>query len=111
MKIIRRVFVLLLAICSPTLLAQAPTAAPTTKDPTSAADTGPLIVDVKPAPYRGQIYDNVNLGHGRFDMKNASVLDLVTWAFEKYDYAVLGGPTWIDLDRFRWDRRGRRSRT
>jgi uncharacterized protein (TIGR03435 family) len=100
MKIIRRVFVLLLAICSPTLLAQAPTAAPTTKDPTSAADTGPLIVDVKPAPYRGQIYDNVNLGHGRFDMKNASVLDLVTWAFEKYDYAVLGGPTWIDLDRF-----------
>ena len=81
------------------LLAQA-SAAPAAKDPASAPDTGPLIVDVTPAPYRGQIYDNVNLGHGRFDMKNASVLDLVTWAFNKYDYAVLGGPTWIDLDRF-----------
>jgi uncharacterized protein (TIGR03435 family) len=81
------------------LLAQA-SASPAPKDPASAPDTGPLIVDVTPSPYRGQIYDNVNLGHGRFDMKNASILDLVTWAFNKYDYAVLGGPTWIDLDRF-----------
>jgi uncharacterized protein (TIGR03435 family) len=100
LKIVRRGAALLLVLCSPALFAQAPAAAPAAKDPASAPDTGPLLVDVKPAPYRGQIYDNVNLGHGRFDMKNASILDLVTWAFDKYDYAVLGGPTWIDLDRF-----------
>jgi uncharacterized protein (TIGR03435 family) len=99
MKIIRRAFPLVLVFCSSVLLAQA-SASPATKDQVSAPDTGPLIVDVKPAPYRGQIYDSVNLGHGRFDMKNASILDLITWAFNKYDYAVLGGPTWIDLDRF-----------
>jgi uncharacterized protein (TIGR03435 family) len=97
MKIIRRALGSSLVFCCSLLPAQAPS---TQKDAAPAADAGPLIVDVKPAPYRGQIYDNVNLGHGRFDMKNASILDLVTWAFDKYDYAVLGGPTWIDLDRF-----------
>jgi uncharacterized protein (TIGR03435 family) len=97
MKIIRRAFPLLFAFCSPLLFAQAPAAQ---KDPASPPDTGPLIVDAHPAPYRAMIYPQTNLGHGRFDMKNASVLDLVTFAFDKYDYAVLGGPTWIDFDRF-----------
>jgi uncharacterized protein (TIGR03435 family) len=46
------------------------------------------------------IYQQFNLGHGRFDMMNSSILDLVSWAFNKRDYAILGGPTWIDLDRF-----------
>jgi uncharacterized protein (TIGR03435 family) len=96
MKIIRRAFTLLV-FCSPILLAQAPAAQ---KDPASKPDTGPLIVDVHPAPYRAIIYPQTNLGHGRFDMKNASILDLVTFAFDRYDYAVLGGPTWIDFDRF-----------
>jgi uncharacterized protein (TIGR03435 family) len=96
MKIIRRAFPLLLALCSLTLLAQPP-AAPKGSSP---ANSGPLIVDAHPAPYRGTINPQTNLGHGRFDMKNASVLDLVTFAFDKYDYAVLGGPTWIDFDRF-----------
>jgi uncharacterized protein (TIGR03435 family) len=90
-------FALLLASFVPQLLAQAPA---TAKDAPPPAATGPLIVDVIASPYRGQIYNNSNLGHGRFDMKNATVLDLVTRAFDKYDYAVLGGPTWIDLDRF-----------
>jgi len=66
----------------------------------ATTDSGPLLVDVTPAPYRGQIYGNINLGHGRFDYRNASILDLVTWAYNQRDYAVLGGPTWIDLDHF-----------
>ena len=72
----------------------------TPKDSPSSQDTGPLVVDAHAAPYRGNIYPQTNLGHGRFDMKNASILDLVTFAFDKYDYAVLGGPTWIDFERF-----------
>ena len=83
-----------------------PTAAAANDAPSAAkaaaptSDPGPLLVDITPAPYRGQIYGNINLGHGRFDYRNASILDLVTWAFDQRDYAVLGGPTWIDLDRF-----------
>jgi uncharacterized protein (TIGR03435 family) len=78
------------------LFAQTPAPAKDAQPPAA----GPLIVDVHPAPYRAIVYPQTNLGHGRFDMKNASVLDLVTFAFGKYDYAVLGGPTWIDFDRF-----------
>jgi uncharacterized protein (TIGR03435 family) len=87
----------LFAACSMTLSAQ--TAVPA-KDAASTQNPGPLIVDARPAPYRGMIYPDINLGHGRFDYRNGSVLDLVTWAFDRYDYAVLGGPTWVDLDRF-----------
>lgn len=94
MKITCRAIPLVFASCAAVLFAQAPA-----KD-APAAPTGPLIVDVHPSPYRGMIYAQSNLRHGRFDMRNASVLDLITFAFDKYDYAVLGGPTWIDFDRF-----------
>jgi uncharacterized protein (TIGR03435 family) len=97
MKILSRAFALFIASWTPVMLAQAPAPA---KDAAPPADTGPLLVDAKPAPYRGSISGSINLGHGRFDYRNASVLDLITWAYDKYDYAVLGGPTWIDLDRF-----------
>lgn len=96
MRIVSRTLALLFLPWAAMLFAQTP--APGKDAPPPA--TGPLMVDAHPSPYRAIIYPQTNLGHGRFDMKNASVLDLVTWAFDKYDYAVLGGPTWIDLDRF-----------
>jgi uncharacterized protein (TIGR03435 family) len=97
MKILCIAAALLLAPSASILLAQGPVPA---KDQVQPVPTESLIVDAHPAPYRAIIYPQTNLGHGRFDMKNASILDLVTFAFDKYDYAVLGGPTWIDLDRF-----------
>ena len=95
MKILRLAVAVLLSPSVSILAAQPP---PPAKD--ASGPPVPLIVDAHPAPYRAIIYPQTNLGHGRFDMKNASVLDLVTFAFDRYDYAILGGPTWIDLDRF-----------
>ena len=97
MKILRIAVALLLASSASMSLAQTPVPA---KEQAPPASTGPLIVDAQPAPYRAIIYPKTNLGHGRFDMKNASVLDLITFAFNQQTYAVLGGPNWIDFDRF-----------
>lgn len=93
MKSLRLAAAVLLFPSASLLAAQTPAAAKDTLAPH-------LVVDVHPAPYRAIIYPQSNLGHGRFDLRNASILDIVTEAFNKYDYAVLGGPTWIDLDRF-----------
>lgn len=78
------------------LLAQTPVPA---KDQ-AAGGTEPLAVDVHASPYRAKVYYSMNLGHQRFDMRDASVLDLITFAFNREDEAVLGGPPWITFDHF-----------
>ena len=92
-----RAIAVLLAVCSPVLAAQTPAA---TKDPSPAPDTGPLIVDVHASPYRAKTYYSQNIGHHRFDMRDATILDLISFAYDRRDDTILGGPTWIDLDRF-----------
>jgi uncharacterized protein (TIGR03435 family) len=96
MNVFRLVAALLLAPSPTILLAQTP--APAKDVPTPA--TGPLIVDVHASPYRAKVYYSMNLGHQRFDMRDASIMDLITFAYDREDDAVLGGPTWIDWDRF-----------
>jgi uncharacterized protein (TIGR03435 family) len=92
-----RAFALLAAVSAPILLAQVPAAA---KDTAPPAATGPLIVDVHASPYRAKTYYTQNLGHQRFDMRDATILDLIEEAYERRDETVLGGPTWISFDRF-----------
>jgi uncharacterized protein (TIGR03435 family) len=98
MSTICRAFSLLILTCAPLLTAQAPAAAG--KDVSPAADTGPLIVDVLASPYRAKTYSTQNIGHHRFDMRDATILDLIAFAYDRRDDTILGGPTWIDLDRF-----------
>ena len=61
---------------------------------------GPLIVDVHPSPYRATIFYRMNLGHQRFDMRDATLLDLIVFAYGREPAAILGGPSWIDFDHF-----------
>ena len=99
-KIARPAFALILALfvpCVPMLLAQAPVAA---KDAAPPALTDPFIVDVHPSPYRSTIYYRTNIGHQRFDMRDATMLDMIALAYSREDQAILGGPTWIDFDHF-----------
>ncbi len=96
MTILRLAAALLVASSVSSLLAQS--AAPAKDAP--AAATGPLVVDVHPSPYRAVVYSRMNLGHQRFDMRDASILDLITFAYGREEGAILGGPTWIDFDRF-----------
>jgi len=89
-----------LRIAAALLLAQ--THVPATNPP--APD--PLIVDAHPAPYRPSINLTVNIGKQRFDMRNATIVNMIDFVHGhedddgREDPAILGGPTWIDFDRF-----------
>jgi uncharacterized protein (TIGR03435 family) len=102
MKIAFRTSAVLFAFFPSLLLAQTSGTAPAAKDAptTAAAAAGPVVADIKPAPYRAKIYYSQNLGHHRFDMRDATILDLIAFAYDRRDDTILGGPTWIELDRF-----------
>jgi uncharacterized protein (TIGR03435 family) len=97
MKIIRLAAALLLASSASILLAQTPAPA---KDEPPPGPVEPFIVDAHPAPYRSTIYYHTNVGNQRFDMRDATLLDIISVAYNHRDETILGGPTWIDFDRF-----------
>ena len=97
MKILRFAAALLLIPSASMLLAQTPAPA---KDPAPPASTEPPIVDVHPSPYRAVIWYRTNIGNQRFDMRDASILDLISLAYDRENGAILDGPAWIDFDRF-----------
>jgi uncharacterized protein (TIGR03435 family) len=106
MKILRFAVALLLASSASMLLAQTPAPA---KDPAPPASTGPLIVDVHPSPYLSTnfyayrskyYYNSINIGDQRFDMRDATILEMLSLAYKREDDAILGGPAWIDFNRF-----------
>lgn len=85
-------------------LAQLPASAK--RAPPTSAES-PLIVDVHAAPYRPQIVYTTNVRRGRFDMRNATILEMIQFAFDLGDQdddrenaAIVGGPNWIDFNRF-----------
>jgi len=103
MKILRIAVALLLAPSGYLLLAQRPVPA---KDPAQPASTEPLIVDVHASPYRGSINVSFNISERRFNMRNATIVNMIDFAHGREDddgredSAIVGGPTWIDFDRF-----------
>jgi uncharacterized protein (TIGR03435 family) len=97
MKIVRITFALLLLPTLSMLCAQTPALG---KEQAPPGATVPLVVDVHPSPYRSSIYYRTNIGNQRFDMRDATLLDMISVAYNRQDQAILGGPTWIDFDRF-----------
>jgi uncharacterized protein (TIGR03435 family) len=104
MKIARVALALLFVSGASSLFAQTPAAA---KEPAQPASAEPLIVDVHAAPYRPTIDYTTNISSKRFDMRHATVLDIIEFAYnlgnqddDRENAAIVGGPTWIDFDRF-----------
>ena len=104
MKAIRLAVALLLASSVSMLLAQTPVPA---KNPAQPTPAEPLIVDVHSAPYRPKIVYKTNISNQRFDMRNATIFDMIEFAYalgeqddDRENAAIVGGPTWIDFDRF-----------
>ena len=103
MKILRIAVALLLAPFASILLAQ--TSLPA-GDQASPSSTEPLIADVHGSPYRPSINFTVNISTQRFEMRNATIVNMIDFAHGREDddgredSAILGGPTWIDFDRF-----------
>jgi len=97
MKIAHSAFALLFVACVFPLFAQTPVPA---KDSAPPASTEPLVVDVHASPYRATIYYRTNIGDQRFNMRDATILDIISLAYKREDEAIIGGPTWIDFDHF-----------
>ena len=100
MKIARHAFALLFASSAPILFAQNAVKVP-------AASAGPLVVDVHSSPYRRSIIFHTNISPQRFDMRGATIFEMIEFAYnlgeqddDRENAAIVGGPTWIDLDRF-----------
>ena len=77
------------------------------KDTEQPSATVPLIVDVHASPYRPKIVYRTNISNQRFDMRNATVVDMIEFAYglgeqddDRENAAIVGGPPWIDWDRF-----------
>ncbi len=95
MKIIRVTFALFFAPGACISLPQMPTS------------IKPFIVDVHSAPYRPKIVYRINISKQRFDMRNAPIFDMIEFAYglgeqddDRENAAIVGGPSWIDFDRF-----------
>ena len=98
MKTFRIASTLLFLLCASRLPAQNPAAA---KGSTPVASREPLAVDVHDSPYRAVVYSRVNFAHQRFDMRDATVLDLISIAYSRGDDgSILGGPPWISFNHF-----------
>jgi len=99
MKTFRLAAASLLVFSAFTLFGQA--AAPATPAP-----AGPLLVDVHASPYRPLITLTVNISRQRFDIRNATIVNMIDFVRGqpdddgREDLAIVGGPTWIDFDRF-----------
>ena len=72
-----------------------------------SAMAAPQVVDLHASPYRPKIVYRTNLSNQRFDMRNATVLDMIEFAYglgeqddDRENAAIAGGTQWIDWDRF-----------
>jgi uncharacterized protein (TIGR03435 family) len=100
MKINRVAFALFLVSGASILLAQKSV-------PTKEQAAELLIVDVHCSPYRPKIVYRTNITNQRFDMRNATIFDMIEFAYglgeqddDRENAAIVGGPSWIDFDRF-----------
>ncbi|MGD0799564.1 MAG: TIGR03435 family protein [Acidobacteriaceae bacterium] len=95
--------ILLALLLAATLPAQSPTPQP---NPAQPPASGPLVADVHAAPYRPSINYTVTSGHGRVDIRNATLVNLIDYAHAiedddgREDASIVGGPSWLDFDRF-----------
>jgi uncharacterized protein (TIGR03435 family) len=103
MTSLRITVALLLAGSASIVLAQRPVAA---INPVQPGASGHLVADVHVAPYRPSINYTVTSGHGRVDIRNATLVNLIDYAHGiedddgREDLSITGGPTWLDFDRF-----------
>jgi uncharacterized protein (TIGR03435 family) len=103
MTILRAAAAFLLASSASLLLAQRPAPA---INPAQPALSGPLVADVHVAPNRPSIDYTVTAGHGRVDIRSATLVNLIDYAHGiedddgREDASIVGGPSWLDFDRF-----------
>ncbi len=57
-------------------------------------------VDIHTSPPNTIPSMRVRFAHGRYELRNASLVDLIRTAWDVDEDKVVGGPDWLDIDRF-----------
>ena len=58
------------------------------------------VADVHPSPRATALPFRVFSYGGRYEIDNATMVDLIRTAYTVDEYKILGGPNWIEYDRF-----------
>jgi len=58
------------------------------------------VADVRVSPRRQNVVMRTNIRAGRYELLNASMVDLVRTAYRVNADNVIGGPNWVEYDRF-----------
>jgi uncharacterized protein (TIGR03435 family) len=58
------------------------------------------FADIHPSAPTSQPYLQAGFIHGRYEVRNATMVDLIDLAYEVQSGSVYGGPNWVALDRF-----------
>jgi uncharacterized protein (TIGR03435 family) len=58
------------------------------------------VADVHPSPRATVLPFRVFSYGGRYEIVNATMVDLIRTAYTVDEYKILGGPNWIEYDRF-----------
>ena len=58
------------------------------------------LADVRPSPRSTNLELSVGLKRGQYQLRHATMLDLVRLAYGVDARKVLGGPNWLEIDRF-----------
>jgi uncharacterized protein (TIGR03435 family) len=67
---------------------------------TNGAPPGFEAADVHVSPKSTTFYSRTSTSRGRYQIKNATMVDLIRAAYDVDTDKVLGGPNWLELDRF-----------
>ncbi len=67
-----------------------------------STDTPPRFeaADVQVSPKTTNYFPRSYTNNGRYQVKNAAIVDLIRYAYDFDTDKVLGGPNWLELDRF-----------
>jgi len=66
----------------------------------TSGSTEPQVVEVHASAYRPKLDASTNISNQRFDMRDATLLDMITLAWGRREETVLGGPPWIGFYHF-----------
>lgn len=70
--------------------------------PGQSTDSAPRfgVADVHTSPSSANAFFRTSFHNGRYEVRNASMLDLIAAAYSSDPLKVVGGPSWLEFDKF-----------
>jgi uncharacterized protein (TIGR03435 family) len=93
-------FPLTLVRATPETAWDIPTPPPTEKPMTADADPSFDVATIKPNPSGGTRMQGLTMNGRNFRVRNGSLIDLITFAYDVQVKQVAGAPAWADNDRY-----------